>query len=303
MIMPAYDFFPHGHNDISGDQLTQIDCVEVMVTVSLRARWLGRRLRGLRDDQGLTLKFVAPHVGVDFSALARVERGEGALTREHVMALLDVYRVHDPQERGAVVELAQQVWQSRGQVDFDGAVPDDGFADVLWLESQACRIQCYSPTALPDLLHSGDHAERAARAGLDDAASPEQVTARVQLARQRCQVWAREPEPPTLLVVVDEPAVRHLGAMERDHLSGLTASPNISLRVLLVDSARPSDLDHGFTVFTLPPPYPGPVVHIPYLDGRLLLERPHAGQYLAAFDALHRTAVDGTEFLQHTDNR
>jgi transcriptional regulator with XRE-family HTH domain len=267
-------------------------------STSLRACWLGRLLRRLRDDQGLTLRFVAAHLGVEFGVLARFERGETALTRDHVVGLLDAYRMLDNQERAAVLELAQQVWQAQGQLDFDGTIPDQAFADVLWLESQACRIHCYSPTTLPDLLNTVDYATQAYL----DIASSEQIAARIGLAQQRQQVLQRELEPPEVLVILDEPVLNQRTTDERiwrdqlDHLTDLALLPNVHLRILPSNSARPAGADHAFTVFTLPPPYLGPVVDIPYLGGRLLLEE-HAGRYLTAFEHLNHAAVDGGAFI------
>jgi hypothetical protein len=266
--------------------------------VSLRSRWLGQLMRQLREEQGLTLKFTAVHLGVDFGVLARFERGEAALTRDRVVGLLDAYRLHDPQERAAVLELAQQVWQARGQVDFDGVIPDQGFADVLWLESLACRIHCYNPTTLPEPLCTVDYTSEAH----PDTASPEQVTARVRLAEKRQQVLRRKPVPPEVCVVLDEPVLDHRTGDLRvwrdqlDYLAGLTRLPNVRLRIVPSGGARPTGLDHAFTVFTLPSPYPGPVVHIPYLGGRVLLEQ-SADRYLTAFEHLDHAAVDGGAFI------
>jgi hypothetical protein len=43
---------------------------------TIRAQFLGQRMRKLRDDRGLTLKYVAGYLGVEFSTLARYERAE-----------------------------------------------------------------------------------------------------------------------------------------------------------------------------------------------------------------------------------
>jgi transcriptional regulator with XRE-family HTH domain len=271
-------------------------------SISLRARWLGQLVRRLRDDQGLTLKFVAAHLGVEFGVVSRFERGEAALTRDHVIALLDAYRLHDAQERALVLELAQQAWQAQGRLDFEGVIPDQAFADVLWLESQAAQILCYNPAILPDLLCTVDYATHEH----PDAASPDQVAAWARLAEQRQQVIRREPHPPEILVVLDEPVLgRRVGDLrvwrdQLDHLAGLAQLPNLRLRVLTSGAVRPAGVGHGFTVFTLPAPYSRPVVHIPYLGGRLLLEE-HADQYLAALDRLDQAAVDGGAFIsKHT---
>src|SRR5687768_10995590 len=41
---------------------------------TIRAQWLGQRMRELREERGLTLKYIAAYLGVEFSTLARYER-------------------------------------------------------------------------------------------------------------------------------------------------------------------------------------------------------------------------------------
>lgn len=267
---------------------------------SLRARWLGRLTRRLREDQGLTLKFVAAHLGADFGVVSRFERGEAALTRDHVIALLDAYRVHDTDQRARVLELAEQVWHAKGELDFDGVIPDQSFADVLWLESRACRIHCYQPVTVPDPLCTVDYMPWAH----SDTGLPEQIAAHTRLAQRRQQVLRREPDPPEIFVVLDEPVLDRRGGDVRvwrdqlDHLAEAARLPNVRLRVLTGTASRPVGVDHGFTVFTLPALYPGPVVHIGYLGGRLLLEQ-SADRYLNAFERLDHAAVDGGAFISN----
>jgi transcriptional regulator with XRE-family HTH domain len=266
-----------------------------MPTPSLRVRWLGQHMRGLRDDQGLTLKFVATHLGMDFSKVARFERGNQPFTRDQVTALLDLYRAHDPDERAALLRLAQAAWRTQWAVDFDGTIQDESFGDLLWLESEATHIRCYSPQSIPELLHSAEYAGQRALDEMGTAAHAERVAARVRLTTERQQSLSRVPTPVELTVVLDECVLRHPGGDRRvwasqiEHLRRAATLPNVDLRILPAGSPRPPGVQGEFTVFTLPHPSPL-VVHIPYLGGRLFLE--HSYDHVDVFDQLCQAAAD-----------
>src|ERR671916_3324072 len=87
---------------------------------TIRAQWLGQRMRELREERGLTLKYIAAYLGVEFSTLARYERAEWPFRRDHVLALLDVYHVYDEGERQKLVTLAQEAWRVN-QWELDGS--------------------------------------------------------------------------------------------------------------------------------------------------------------------------------------
>jgi transcriptional regulator with XRE-family HTH domain len=265
--------------------------------LSFRALLLGRLMRELRDRSGLTIKYVAVFLGVDVGPVRRLERGEWVPAREQTVALLDVYREHDVAERDGLLRLAEAAWLSRSEVDFDGAVPDESFADLLWLESEASEIRCYSPALIPDLLQTTEYAEHCARTTLDRSVLPEQVDARMELAAQRQRILCRRREQMVSKFVLDECVLRHpVGAPgvwsgQLQHLTNMANLPHVQIDVRPA-SAGPARPPGGFTVFGLRPPYPPSVVHIEYIGGRLFLENSSATSHLRAFDQLRKAAVD-----------
>lgn len=271
---------------------------------SLRSRCLGQLMRQLRDESGLTMKYAAAYVGVDFNVIRRFEHGEASLPRYQMVELLDAYRQHDRNKRERLLRLAEAVWRSRSEIDFDGAVPDESSADLLWLESEATTIQVYAPNSLPDLLHTSGYADHVARAILGAQAAREQVDARVGLAARRQQVL-RRPDPAQLEIALDECVLRHpvrsprVWAEQLDHLAGLCRLPNVQIRILPTGAARPPQVAGGFTVFTLLAPYPALVAYIEYLGGRLFLDSGSATAHLQAFDRLRDVALkpDGSAEL------
>jgi transcriptional regulator with XRE-family HTH domain len=105
-------------------------------TPTLRAQYLGQQMRVLRDDRGLTLKYVAGFLGVEFSTLARYERAEWPFRKDHVVALLDVYGVYAEGNRQELTALATNAWRI-DHWDHDGAVSTDGDRPYIgedWLD-------------------------------------------------------------------------------------------------------------------------------------------------------------------------
>jgi transcriptional regulator with XRE-family HTH domain len=263
---------------------------------SFRARLLGRLMRGLREESGLTLKYVAAYLGADVGLVRRMEHGQSATTREQMIGLLDVYREHDPSRRERLLRVAEAAWRARSEVDFDGAVPDEAFADLLWLEAEATRIQYYAVTSIPELLHTAEFAEHLASATLGAGTVRQQVDARVQLTVRRQQVLRRS-EQVLLEVVLDECALHHppgdrqVWAGQLDHLIKLAGSPTIRLQILPAAAVRPPQIVGGFAVFTLREPYPPSVTHIEYLGGRLLLDNGPDTVHSQLFDQLRELAL------------
>jgi transcriptional regulator with XRE-family HTH domain len=51
------------------------------------------RLRELRKSYGLTLRELDEKVNINYSQLARIERGEGSLTQQHIQILSSFFNV------------------------------------------------------------------------------------------------------------------------------------------------------------------------------------------------------------------
>lgn len=277
-----------------------------LIARSLRARWLGRQMRMLRDWRGLSLKYVAASLGVDFSVVARLERGELAVNRGTVSALLDAYHVHDAKEREALLRLAQAAWRPSWEVDFDGAIPDESLIDLVWLESEATRIDCYSPLTIPDLLHTPEYAQMVARSEIaDHGRTQEGMSAWERLIAERQCILHRTPEPVEFNVVLNECVLTHpvgeasVWREQLEHLRKVAAAAHVRLGVLPVGKARFASAVSGFTIFTSSQPYAPAVVHIEYLGGRLLMDE-GSDRYRAVFGQLTDAATDADQHLERT---
>src|ERR687895_1729616 len=161
---------------------------------TIRAQWLGQRMRELREERGLTLKYIAAYLGVEFSTLARYERAEWPFRRDHVVALLDVYGVYDERERAQLVQLAQDAWRvNRWDDDFEGTVYDQTFVDYPWLESRSEEICTYSTMVFPGLVQTRDYAEAVIRYTEGAQANQQKIDRWVRLRMERQLILDEKP--------------------------------------------------------------------------------------------------------------
>jgi transcriptional regulator with XRE-family HTH domain len=268
---------------------------------SLRSRWLGGRLRELREDRGLTLKYVANVVGVGFADLAAHEHGRQVFVFDKVAALLDVYGVYDRLERDHLLGLARQVFRlPRWQDDFAGPDLDVSMLDYLWLESVAQRICCYGPVLMPELLRTPEYVEAVVRREVKDV-SDTQVGWWVQTYRDRQQAVDNSRIAGVRAVIAESVLRRPVGGAARtlpgqlEHLAKLRRRDRIQVRVLLDEAGYVPRADGWFTVFELPEPYPPRVACTGHVRDVAIHEGAVAEGYADMFDRLWDAAATQSE--------
>jgi len=229
---------------------------------SLRSWWLGARLRERREERGMTLKYVAAYLGVGFTELAAVERGQRVFRFAEVATLLDLYGVVDQVERDYVLGLAASVFRlPRWQDDFGGPELDVSMLDYLWLESAAERIRCYSPVLVPELLRTAEYVEAVVRHDVQGV-SDTGLDWWLRTYQDRWQALDRDPGPAVWAVVAESVLRRPVGgsanvlAGQLQHLAEATNDDRVQMRVVRPESGYVPGMDGWFTVFDLPDPYP-----------------------------------------------
>ncbi|BCB81220.1 hypothetical protein GCM10022251_62870 [Phytohabitans flavus] len=267
---------------------------------SLRSRWLGGRLRELREDRGLTLKYAASYLGVDYAELAHLEHGRRVFQFDKVAALLDLYGVLDRVERDHLLGLARFVFRlPQWQDDFAGPDLDVSMLDFLWLESIAQQISCYGPVLVPPLLRTAEYAEAVVRRECEPV-SDTQLGWWVRTHRERQQ--ALDGGVTRVRTVLAESVFRRpvggpAGTLpgQLEHLAKLDGGDRVQMRVLPAEAAYVPWADGWFTVFGLPEPYPRQVACTGQQRSVAIHEGPVAEQYAALFDQLWGAALGPAE--------
>lgn len=258
-------------------------------------------MRELREDRGLTLKYVANVLGVGFAELASHEHGRQVFVFDKVAALLDVYGVYDRVERDHLLGLARQVFRlPRWQDDFAGPDLDVSMLDYLWLESTAKQIRCYGPMLVPPLLRTSEYVEaviRRERAPISD----EQVGWWIRTYRDRQQALDNGRVTSVRAVLAESVLRRPVGGPtstlpgQLEHLAKLGRSNRIQVRVLPAEAGYVPWTDGWFTVFELPEPYPPQVACTGQLREVAIHEGLVAEAYAGMFDQLWDAATTRSE--------
>ncbi|GII77949.1 transcriptional regulator [Sphaerisporangium rufum] len=271
---------------------------------TLRAQWLGKQLRELRESAKLTLKDAGDYIQRDPSSLSRMEQGITPMRVPDVLTLLNLYGVSDARLRDGLERLSRDIWQKNWW---------DGYSDVFtgriidhaWLESRAQRLRSYDAMVVPGLLQTRRYAE--AVIGAADPHKPKERIARWAEFRLHRQRVLSGDCPLRLSVILDEAVFyRAVGGPEvlRDqlgHLVDLAQCSTISIRVLPFRAGVGASPEGPFTIFDMPDPYPD-VAYIETRAGALYVEGDEAAGFAHAYASLDETALAPDESVAFIRN-
>ncbi len=265
-------------------------------TATLRSRWLGRRLRELRETSGMSIQEVGEFLQRNMGTVSRFENGIYPVRRPDMMAMLDLFGVSDSRHRENLMRLSESVWQTGW---WDG-YPDEftEFVDFIWLEAQAVEQRLFDTTLLPGLLQTERYADAAIRAAEFDK-HEEHIEQGLEVRLQRQELLDRE-DPPILQILLDESVLyRQVGSAEvmRDqlaHLLELSKHPNIHLRVLPFSAGAHESPEGAFKYFVMDDPYPD-VVYVETPNGALYLEQTETAPAAQRYDRLWGKSLKSDE--------
>lgn len=266
--------------------------------MTLRAQWLGRQLRELRESAGLLLKDAGEHLGKDGTTVSRYEAGLIPARPDDVRALLDLYGVADTPQRDALLELAAEVWRVGWWDNYAGNLAQH-IVDYAWLESRARRIRSFEVSVVFGLLQTPAYMSAVIR-GADPTATISTSGARFRLKRQ--EILAT-PDPPQIEAIIDESVLYRApggpAVLEEQlrHLIKLAAYPNIELRVLPFSATTFASPEGSFLIFEMPEPYP----EIGYADtpaGSIYIEANGVQQLMLKYDRIRRDCLDSAESIE-----
>ncbi|MER6688687.1 helix-turn-helix domain-containing protein [Streptomyces minutiscleroticus] len=195
---------------------------------------LGKRLRHLRQQAGVSFEEASRAIEVTPLTVRRIEKAEVGLRIPYVRELLRVYGV-PAAEAEDFLSMAREANKPGWWYKYRDVLPE-WFSAYVSLESEADAIRLYEPHYVPGLLQTHDYAAALLRAGFPHD-SDEEIERRVALRLRRQDLLAG-PGAPTVLAVLEEGVLRRpvggaaVMRAQIDRLSEALGLPGVHIRIM-----------------------------------------------------------------------
>lgn len=216
-----------------------------------RRQRLGRYLRKLRVQAGLTQAAVAKRLGCGQAKVNKIETTLCSVTMDQLIVLIDMYAV-PPDEAADLRMLVEQ-----DLVNGPPRMQGNAYTLLTDLELEAAEIRCWHSSRLPGPLKSERYALEQHGPGIADS----KVTDVLRRRKARMRVLTM-PDPPRYRAMLDESSLYRLpGGYTPENvydqvthlLNLIVAHPRLELRILpFVAPARYVDPDFQLLMFNNP---------------------------------------------------
>jgi transcriptional regulator with XRE-family HTH domain len=239
-----------------------------------RLRKIGRVLRQIREEAGLTLNAAGRRIERSGSSLSLIEKGTQLLRLRDLKHILDVYDV-DSDTHHALMTLAAQQHQHGWWEDFKDTISRQDL-DYASLENDAARLQAVETRFIPGLLQTEDYARAIAHSdpGERDTRRADRF---VEFRMQRQEILRRSSSP-HLHVVIDEAALRrhwggaHVMRVQLECLLDESHNDHVTLQVVPFACVAEARVSGTFMLLDVCHPPILSVILLDHLNGRWILE-------------------------------
>jgi transcriptional regulator with XRE-family HTH domain len=264
---------------------------------TVRRRQLGMELRRLRELAGKSQDEAAEWLGVDPTAVSRMESGKRRVTVSHLRSYFQLYGVGSPAS-DYLLQLSRESAQRGWYVSYGKTVPD-WFRDYLGMEAAAAEVWTWEPLFVPGLLHAPAYTE-ALSAALNPTRTTEEVQRIVQLRADRQQRLTGD-DPLTVRALIDEAALRReVGSrdvmrVQLEHLAETSKLPNVTVQVTPFSAGAHKGMRGAFTALRFPEE-PMNTVYLELYGEALYVEAPlEVAGYTETFEGLAQTALSSDD--------
>jgi transcriptional regulator with XRE-family HTH domain len=203
---------------------------------------LGKRLRQLREQAGISFDQAARAIEVTPLTVRRMEKAEVGLRIPYLKELLSAYGVA-PGEVEDFLTLARRANKPGWWYNYRDVLPD-WFSAYVSLESEATVIRVYEPHYVPGLLQTRDYTTALMRVGFPHERDSE-IERRVDLRLKRQDLLTKK-DSPALWIILEETVLRRPvggSAVMRRQIDRLTEAldiPTVRIQVMrLAAGAHP----------------------------------------------------------------
>jgi transcriptional regulator with XRE-family HTH domain len=270
---------------------------------TVRRRQLGMELRRLREAAHKNQHDAAHWLGVQDTAISKMETGKQKVSQAYLRLLLQLYEVGSP-DAEFLDQLRRESDQRAWFAEYGKTVPS-WFNDYLGMETAAIEVWTYESEFVPGLLQIPQYTE-AINVALSPERTPEEIQRLVQLRADRQQRLTSE-DPLILRAVINEGALhRQVGGptvmrSQLRRIAEMAKLPNITVQILPFSAGAHSGMRGPFTALRFPEE-PMNTVYLELYGAALYQEAPsEVNKYTDRFDQLTRQSLDAEDTAQMLD--
>jgi len=268
---------------------------------TVRQRELGKRLRELRNDRGLTVEDVANKLLCSATKISRLETGVRRPSLRDVRDLCALYEVDEPTSAD-FMSLARGAREPGWWTQYE----DINLDPYIGLEHEATAITCYSMYYIPALLQTEDYA-RTIIGAIAPKMDPAIYQQRVEV-RMRRQQRLDDANRPRYRVLLDEAALRRrvggpaLMAAQLGKILRTARGDKAVVQVITFEAGAHAAADGNFVLLEFADSNLSPVIFIEGLTGNQYLERAaDLARYREAIEYLRDMALSPRDSLAFID--
>lgn len=270
---------------------------------TVRQRELGKRLRDLRGQHGLTVEDVAEKLLCSATKISRLETGARPPSLRDVRDLCNLYSLR-ASESAELMSLARGAREQGWWTKYD----DLNLYPYIGFEEAASAITSYTMYYFPALLQTEDYARAIIKAiarKMDSGVHEQRIEARLR----RQQVLEQD-DPPQYRVLLDEAVLRRpaggsaLMAAQLDKVlvAVRKGKGKVTVQVVPFDVGAHAAQDSNFVLFDFAEANLSPVVFVEGLASHQYYERPaDIDRYREAIEYLGDSALsprDSVEYMK-----
>jgi transcriptional regulator with XRE-family HTH domain len=241
-------------------------------SLTVRQRELGKRLRELRYQHGLTVEDVAGQLLCSATKVSRLETG---MRRPSLRDVRDLCALYELDERTSM-ELMNLARGAREQGWWTQYV-DVSFEPYIGLEAEATAITCYSMYYVPGLLQTEEYARAFIRA-IAPGIEPEVCEQRVEVRLRRQQLLERDNRPRYRALLDEAVLYRRVGGAQvmyaqLSKILDAGEKDQAAVRVIPFDVGAHAAQDSNFVLLEFGELGLSPVVYVEGLTGSRYIDR------------------------------
>lgn len=227
-------------------------------TPTARQQRLGRELRKLREQSGMSVQQAAALLGVDRTRIPHIESGRFGISAERVRTLAFNYGCPDAGLVDLLADMTRERERARGWWERHRGLLAPSLLDIVELEHHAVGLAASTTTQVPGLLQTEAHA-RAVFDAADPVPPGPDLEAWVALRLGRREVLDRD-RPVPFEAVVHEAALRmrfggpKVARAQLEYILERSEQETVTVRVIPFSAGGFPGAGQAFTYASAPVP-------------------------------------------------